>query len=130
MQTRRKFLALLCLTAMASPAIADKYPSRPVKIIISLPAGSSPDVRTRIIAHELGRIWGLQVVVENRPGGGGIISVQAALSAPADGYTLPAAPGYIHHSSCAERKSFLRGQSRPGANRSHVHRGGDRGRIA
>jgi tripartite-type tricarboxylate transporter receptor subunit TctC len=95
MQTRRKFLALLCLTAMASPAIADKYPSRPVKIIISLPAGSSPDVRTRIIAHELGRIWGLQVVVENRPGGGGIISVQAALSAPADGYTLLAAPGSI-----------------------------------
>ena len=79
-----------------APAMAqDKYPTRPVKIIISLPAGSSPDVRTRIIAHELSRIWGHQVVVENRPGGGGIIGVQAALSAPADGYTLLAAPGSI-----------------------------------
>jgi tripartite-type tricarboxylate transporter receptor subunit TctC len=78
MQTRRTLLALLCLTAIAAPAMAQgKYPSRPVKIIMSLPAGSSPDVRTRIIAHELGRIWGHQVVVENRPGGGGIISVQA-----------------------------------------------------
>jgi tripartite-type tricarboxylate transporter receptor subunit TctC len=96
MQARRTFLALLCLTGLGAPAMAqDKYPSRPVKIIMSLPAGSSPDVRTRIIAHELGRIWGHQVVVENRPGGGGIIGVQAALSAPADGYTLLAAPGSI-----------------------------------
>ena len=96
MQTRRKFLALLCLTAMPAPVIAqDKYPSRPVKIINTLPAGSSTDVRARIIAYELGRIWGQQVVVENRPGGGGIISVQAALSVPADGYTLLSAPGSI-----------------------------------
>jgi tripartite-type tricarboxylate transporter receptor subunit TctC len=81
---------------MAAPTMAqDKYPSRPVKIILSLPAGSSPDVRTRIIAQELGRIWGHQVVVENRPGGGGIIGVQAALNAPADGYTLLAAPGSV-----------------------------------
>jgi tripartite-type tricarboxylate transporter receptor subunit TctC len=96
MQTRRTLLALLCLTAVAAPAMAqDSYPSRPVKIILSLPAGSSPDVRTRIIAHELGRIWGQQVVVENRPGAGGIVGVQAALSAPADGYTLLASPGSI-----------------------------------
>ena len=96
MKTRRTLLALLCLTAAAAPALAqDQSPSRPVKIILSLPAGSSPDVRTRIIAHELGRIWGQQVVVENRPGAGGIVGVQAALSAPADGYTLLASPGSI-----------------------------------
>lgn len=96
MQTRRALLALLCLTAAVAPAMAqDKYPSRPVKIILSLPAGSSPDVRTRIVAHELGTIWGRQVVVENRPGGGGIVGAQAALSAPADGYTLFASPGSI-----------------------------------
>src|SRR5262245_55794967 len=96
MPSRRTLLAILCLTAMAAPAVAqDKYPSRPVKIILSLPAGSSPDVRTRIIAQELGRIWGHQVVVEKRPGGGGIIGVQAALNAVADGYTLLAAPGSV-----------------------------------
>ncbi len=95
MQTRRTFLALLCLTAVTPAMAQDTYPSRPVKIILSLPAGSSPDVRTRIIAHELGKIWGRQVVVENRPGGGGIVGAQSALSAPADGYTLFAAPGSI-----------------------------------
>jgi tripartite-type tricarboxylate transporter receptor subunit TctC len=96
MQTRRTLLALLCLTAAVAPAVAqDQYPSRPVKIILSLPAGSSPDVRTRIVAHELGSIWGRQVVVENRPGGGGIVGAQAALSAPADGYTIFASPGSI-----------------------------------
>jgi tripartite-type tricarboxylate transporter receptor subunit TctC len=72
-------------------AAQDKYPSRPVKIIVPLPAGTSPDVRTRKIAEQLTRTWGQQVVVENRPGAFGVQGVQAALSAPADGYTLLAA---------------------------------------
>src|SRR5262245_66146173 len=70
----------------------DKYPSRPVRIIHSLPAGSSPDVRIRIVAEQLTKIWAQQVVVENRPGGGGLIGAQAALAASPDGYTLLAAP--------------------------------------
>lgn len=72
-----------------SPAVAqDAYPSRSVRIVLTLPAGSAPDVRTRIIADQLTSLWGRQVVVENRPGAGGALGVQAALSAPADGYTL------------------------------------------
>ena len=71
----------------------DKYPSRPVWIIHSLPAGSSPDVRIRIVAEQLTKMWGQQVVVENRPGGGGLIGAQALLAASPDGYTLLAAPG-------------------------------------
>ena len=78
-----------CNLAMAQ----DKYPSRPVKIIHSLPAGSSPDVRIRIVAEQLTKMWGQQVVVENRPGGGGLIGVQALLAAAPDGYTLLAAAG-------------------------------------
>jgi len=66
----------------------DAYPSRPVRIILSLPAGSAPDIRTRIIANQLTTIWGRQVVIENRPGAGGVLGVQAVLSTPADGYTL------------------------------------------
>ena len=96
MQTRRTLLALLCLTAAACPALAqDRYPSRPVKVISPAPAGSAADVRARLIAHELGRTWGQQTVVENRPGAGGILGVQTALSAPADGHTLLLAPGSI-----------------------------------
>ena len=65
-----------------------QYPSRPVRIVVSLPVGSSPDIRARIVADQLTRVWSRQVVVENRPGGGGVIGAQAVLSAPADGYTL------------------------------------------
>ena len=96
MQPRRMILASMCSILIAVPAVAeDKYPSRPVKIVNPLPAGSSADVRARIIGQELGKIWGQQVVVENRPGGGGVVGVQGALSVTADGYTLLAAPGSI-----------------------------------
>jgi tripartite-type tricarboxylate transporter receptor subunit TctC len=91
----RSFLVAAMLAAMAaglSPTIAqDRYPSRPVRIVVSLPAASSPDIRVRILADELSKTWGRPVVVENRPGGGGIISAQAVISAAPDGYTLLAA---------------------------------------
>jgi tripartite-type tricarboxylate transporter receptor subunit TctC len=88
------FLAtILCaLSINTSPLIAqDAYPSRPVRIVVSLPPGSSPDIRTRVISNQLTAIWGRQVVVENRPGAGGSLAVQTALSGPADGYNLLAA---------------------------------------
>jgi len=89
---RRNFLHLAAGAAalpMSSRfAWAQAYPSRPVRIIAPLPVGSSPDIRARIIAEQLTRMWGQQVVVENRPGGGGTIAVQAVLSALPDGYTL------------------------------------------
>jgi tripartite-type tricarboxylate transporter receptor subunit TctC len=98
MNTRRLalFAPLTIAVGLISSNLAmaqDKYPSRPVKIIHSLPAGSSPDVRIRIVAEQLTKMWGQQVVVENRPGGGGLIGVQALLAAAPDGYTLLAAPG-------------------------------------
>jgi tripartite-type tricarboxylate transporter receptor subunit TctC len=92
-------LASMLAAAPIGPPFAaaqDKYPSRPVKIVVPLPAGTSPDVRTRIVAEQLTKTWGQQVVVENRPGGGGVTGVQAVLSAPADGYTLLAATATIY----------------------------------
>jgi tripartite-type tricarboxylate transporter receptor subunit TctC len=76
------------LAGMQLATAQDAYPSRPVRIVVSMPPGSGPDVRTRIVAHQLSALWGQQVVVENRPGAGGALGVQAALSAPADGHTL------------------------------------------
>src|SRR4029077_15497401 len=79
-----------------SPAVAqDTYPSRPVRIILTLPAGSAPDVRLRVIGNQLTTIWGRQVVIENRPGGAGSLGVQALLAAPADGHTLLATVGSV-----------------------------------
>jgi tripartite-type tricarboxylate transporter receptor subunit TctC len=86
--------ALIPVPAMvALPAEAQEaFPSRPVKLLVSLPAGSAPDIRARIIAEHLTRTWNQQVVVENKPGGGGSIAVQSLLGAAADGHTLLVAP--------------------------------------
>ena len=70
------------------PASAQSYPRRPVKMVLPLPAGSAPDVRHRLIAQALSQLWGQQVIVENRPGGGGLIGTRAALAEEPDGYTI------------------------------------------
>jgi len=88
-------IILVALFAAIGPSHADaqsRYPSRPVKIVVSLLAGSGPDIRARIIAEQLTTMWGQQVVVENRPGAGGLTAVQALLATAADGHTLLVAP--------------------------------------
>ena len=83
-------LSLLALTAgAASPAVAESYPTKPVKIITQAPAGAGPDVILRIVASGLTQMWGQQVLVINRPGGGGLIAAQAAATtSERDGHTL------------------------------------------
>lgn len=100
MNTRRSalFATLTIAVGLFGSNLAmaqDKYPSGPVKIINPFPAGSSPDVSIRIVAEQLTKMWGQHVVVENRPGGGGLIGVQAVLATAPDGYTLLAAGGSI-----------------------------------
>lgn len=85
-----KFRSLLCalpLIVAALPGLAQDWPARPVKFIISQPPGTSPDIVARFLAERLGRLVGQQVVVENRPGGQNVIGAQAVAKAPADGYT-------------------------------------------
>lgn len=64
------------------------YPTRPVRVVIPSPAGSSPDVIARIWANKLGRALGQPVVIDNRPGAATIIGAQMVATAPADGYTF------------------------------------------
>jgi tripartite-type tricarboxylate transporter receptor subunit TctC len=100
MITKRALLAGVAATgfglATARSASAQTYPTRPVKIIVPLPAGSAPDVRHRLIAQALTQVWGQQVIVENRPGGGGIIGTRALLGEQPDGHTLLAALASIY----------------------------------
>src|SRR3954464_1089772 len=92
----RKFLAstilvslLTSLAALSIPAPAqDDFPSKPIKIVLPIPAGSALDVVIRAIGEQLGKNLGQQVLVEPRPGAGGLIAAQAVATAPADGYTL------------------------------------------
>ena len=85
-------IAGLCLltlpAAVAAHAQAGNYPSKPVTIISDAAPGAAPDVDARFIADGLGKIWGGQVVVVNRPGANGSIAARAASDAAPDGYTL------------------------------------------
>ncbi|MET0671151.1 MAG: tripartite tricarboxylate transporter substrate-binding protein, partial [Xanthobacteraceae bacterium] len=90
---RRKLLAVLVvaaalLTIAPGSARAQSYPDRPVKMLIAFSPAGAIDILGRLIAEKLSQKWGQQVVVENRPGGGGNIGAAAAATAPADGYTL------------------------------------------
>ncbi len=80
--------AALAVATLAPPASAQQFPLKPVKVITPFPAGSGPDAALRIVGDKLGRAWGQQVVVENRPGANGFIAIEAAKKAAPDGYTL------------------------------------------
>lgn len=69
------------------PAWADAWPTKPVKFILSQGAGTPPDIIARLLGEHLSRMWGQQVIVENRGGGQNVIGAQAAAHSPADGYT-------------------------------------------
>ena len=79
---------LLVLSASAAFSQGANYPDKPVTIISDSPAGSSPDVVARFVAEGLGKLWGQQVVVLNKPGANGSIAAHAASEAAADGYTI------------------------------------------
>jgi tripartite-type tricarboxylate transporter receptor subunit TctC len=89
---RRKFLHLTAgvaaMPAAARVAMADDYPSRPVRLIVGFTAGAASDVNARIFAKAAGPILGQQIVVENKPGAGSSIAAHYAAHAPNDGYTL------------------------------------------
>jgi tripartite-type tricarboxylate transporter receptor subunit TctC len=74
--------------AASAGASAQSYPERPVRVLIAFPAGGTIDTLGRIIAQKLGETWGQNVVIENRPGGGGNIGAAAAAKSAPDGYTL------------------------------------------
>ncbi len=69
-------------------SFAQAWPARPVRLIVSQAAGTSPDIAARLIAERLSRQWGQPLVVENRAGGQNVIGAQAAARAAPDGYTF------------------------------------------
>lgn len=80
-------LALGCFLA-ASPIAAQDYPNRPVRLVVPFPAGSASDFLARVLGQKLSEQWAQQVVVDNRPGAGGLIGGTVVARASPDGHTM------------------------------------------
>ncbi|MGE5640642.1 MAG: Bug family tripartite tricarboxylate transporter substrate binding protein [Clostridia bacterium] len=83
-----RFVAFVCLLVAATGVLAQPYPSKPVKVVIPLPAGSTPDIVGRTLAEKLQKALGQPFVVDNRTGAAGNIGTEAVAKATPDGYTL------------------------------------------
>jgi tripartite-type tricarboxylate transporter receptor subunit TctC len=84
---------ILSPVLLASVAQAQAWPTKPVRFVVPFPPGSGPDVAIRLISTKLAAKWGQSVVVDNRPGGSGVIGVNAALQSAADNHTFLFAQG-------------------------------------
>jgi tripartite-type tricarboxylate transporter receptor subunit TctC len=83
-----KCVCWLALVLSSFAHAQSNYPTKPVRMIVAFTAGSETDYLARIVSQKLAEEWGQQVVVENRPGAGGVLASQLVASAPPDGYTL------------------------------------------
>jgi tripartite-type tricarboxylate transporter receptor subunit TctC len=83
-----RFFSFVFLSVFAAAATAQAYPDRPVRIVVGFPPGGSSDTVARVVAQHLSPLLGQPVVVENKPGAGGVIGSDAVAKAPPDGYTL------------------------------------------
>jgi tripartite-type tricarboxylate transporter receptor subunit TctC len=85
---RALLLAALAGSAGLAHAQTQSWPTRPIRVIVSFPAGSAPDIICRFVTDRLSRALGQQIVVDNRPGSGNIIAAQAAARSAPDGYNF------------------------------------------
>jgi tripartite-type tricarboxylate transporter receptor subunit TctC len=83
-----KTLAALFLSVIMLPAFAQQYPSKPVRIVVPFAPGGGSDFIARFMAQRLTESLGSQVIVENKPGAGGVLGVEVGIKSPPDGYTL------------------------------------------
>jgi tripartite-type tricarboxylate transporter receptor subunit TctC len=84
----RTLLALAVTVASAAAALAQSYPTKPVRVVVTFPPGGTPDIYGRVMSVELSKLWNQSVIVENRTGAGGTIGTDYVAKAAPDGYTL------------------------------------------
>jgi tripartite-type tricarboxylate transporter receptor subunit TctC len=94
-----RFMAAIFMALCASaalPVVAQQFPGKPIKLVVPLAAGGTGDTLARAVGEEMGRDLGQPVVIENRPGAGGLVGTELVAAAPADGYTLLAvSPSHV-----------------------------------
>ena len=81
-------LGASCLVALSPAAHAQQWPSKPIRWLVPVAAGGATDVVARLLQEPVGKLLGGTIVVENRPGGAGVIATQATVTSPPDGYTM------------------------------------------
>jgi tripartite-type tricarboxylate transporter receptor subunit TctC len=89
-----------------SAAEAERYPSKPIRIVVPFTPGGSNDLIGRIIAQKLNEAWGQPVIIDNRPGGGSTIGIEVVVRAAPDGYTLLTTSGGIAINGSLYKLSF------------------------
>jgi tripartite-type tricarboxylate transporter receptor subunit TctC len=96
MMARNAWRLLAVLALAAGSALAQSWPTKPVKVVVPFPAGGPTDVLTRVLSDKLAAALGQPVVVENKPGAGGSIGSDLVAKSPPDGYTLVMATTSTH----------------------------------
>lgn len=79
---------VLTLAVMGAADAADPYPTKPIRIIVPVPAGGAMDITTRLVAQKMSEKLGQQIIVENKPGGDTLLGTRLVKGLPADGYTI------------------------------------------
>ncbi len=90
--SKRKLINYTCLAVLgaclAVPAMAQSFPNKPVKLVVTYPPGGSSDLMARIMGQKLSEHWGQPVIIESKPGAAGSIGMEFTARQPADGYTF------------------------------------------
>src|SRR5262245_61108768 len=95
-------LVLAAIAAIGQPTHAQDYPSRPIRVVV----GPGPDLVPRLLAPKMTEVLGQPIVIEQRPGAGGVIASQTVSSAPPDGYTLLQATASYTINTALETSQF------------------------
>src|SRR5439155_2266609 len=93
MSQLRVFVLAAFALGFASAALAQSYPTKPIKIIIPFPPGNTMDIMTRLIGPKMTERMGQQIIAENRPGASGMLGLDFVAKAAPDGYTIAAGQG-------------------------------------
>ena len=96
MPTIRKTGLLLLLAAGSAAALAQTYPSKPIRILVAYPPAGTTDILARTVGQKMTEVWGQPVIVDNRPGANGNIGTEIAARATPDGYTILMAAAATH----------------------------------
>ena len=101
-----KAVAVSLLTLAACPALAQQYPTKPVRVVVPFAPGGGSDITARQFSNKLSEYLGQQFVVDNRGGAGGLIGMEQTAKAPPDGYTIMMMSGSFSATSAVQQPAF------------------------